>query len=121
MTNNLGIGSALKVGGVSSKYATNYLIGYSGISDANSFISGLTKLTYNGVESSTNNIANGSYTYWTYEHLYVHPDASELAKSVAESIGTACKEASTAEVNPNVGYNDMRVGRNGDGLYIYAN
>jgi hypothetical protein len=122
MTNTLGAGSALKVGSGSSAYANNFLIGYSGISDANSFTAnGLKKLTYNGVDSTTANIANGSYTFWTYEHLYENPDASALAKSVAASIGSSLQNASTATVTPNVGYNDMRVGRNGDGLYIYAN
>ncbi len=122
MTNTLGAGAALKVGGASSVYANNFLIGYSGISDANSHTAnGLKKLTYNGVDSTTSNIANGSYTFWTYEHLYENPDASVLAKSVAASIGSSLQNASTATVTPNVGYNDMRVGRNGDGLYIYAN
>jgi hypothetical protein len=122
MTNTLGAGSNLKVGGVSSTYASNYLIGYAGISDANSYTStGLKKLTYNGVDGSSNNIINGSYTFWTYEHLYYNPDASALAQSVAVSIGSATAAANTATVAPNVGYNDMKVGRNGDGLYIYAN
>jgi hypothetical protein len=119
MTNALAAGSALKVDGVSSTYAQNYLIGYSGISDANS-ISGLSKLTYNGVEGSYDNIRNGSYTFWTYEHLYQHPDASPLAKEVAGAIGTATLASTAQDVAPNVIYSLMNVGRNGDGLYIYA-
>ena len=119
MTNTLGVGSALKVGGVSSPYSSNYLIGYAGTSDANSTGGTLKKLTYNGVDSSTDNIANGSYTFWTYEHLYAHPDASALAKSVASSIGTSLRAQLTPAVTPNVGVNNMRVGRNGDGLNIY--
>jgi hypothetical protein len=122
MTNTLGVGSNLKVGGVSSTYASNFLIGYSGISDANSFTAnGLKKLTYNGVDSTTNNIIEGSYSYWTYEHLYANPDASALAKGFAASLGSSIAASSTATVNPNVGLNDMKVGRNGDGLSIYAN
>jgi hypothetical protein len=122
MTNTLGVGSDLKVGGASSKYASNYLIGYSGISDANGNVSnGLKKLTYNGVDSTTNNIANGSYSYWTYEHLYANPDASAVAKSFASSLGASIAISTTATLNPNVGLGDMKVGRNGDGYSIYAN
>ena len=122
MTNTLGVGSDLKVGGVSSIYASNYLIGYSGISDANGQTNnGLKKLTYNGVDSSTNNIIEGSYSYWTYEHLYANPDASALAKSFANSLGSQIAASSTATVSPNVGLNDMKVGRNSDATSIYAN
>jgi hypothetical protein len=122
MVNQLGAGSALKVGGVSSIYANNYLIGYAGVSDANSYTAtGLKKLTYNGVDSSTSNIINGSYSFWTYEHLYENPNATSLAKSVAETIGTSLQNKTTADITPNVGYTDMRVGRNGDALPIYAN
>lgn len=122
MTNTLGAGTSLKVDGASSTFASNFLIGYSGISDANSHTAnGLKKLTYNGVDSTTNNIANGSYSFWTYVHLYEHPNCSPLAVSVAGSIGATLQSASTATITPNVGYNDMRVGRNGDGLSIYAN
>jgi len=118
MTNTLGVGSALKVDGASSTYSSNYLIGYSGVSDANSTGGTLKKLTYNGVDSSTDNIANGSYTFWTYEHLYANPDASALARSVASSIGSSLRNSLTPSVTPNVGYKNMRVGRNGDGLGI---
>jgi hypothetical protein len=122
MVNTLASGASLLVDGSASIYAENYLIGYAGVSDANSYTaSGLKKLTYNGFESSTANIANGSYTFWTYIHLYQNPAASAVAKAVSSSIGSTLQSSSTATVTPNVGYNNMRVGRNGDGLSIYAN
>ena len=49
-------------------------IGYLGVADAGGFstvsVNGGTVLTYNGVAPSTANINNGSYSFWSYEHMY---------------------------------------------------
>ena len=121
MVNILGAGADLLVDGVGSTYAENYLIGYSGISDANKRTSeGLKKLTYNGVESTTTNIQNGSYSYWTYIHFYGNPSASPLAKTVLGDIGSTLAGETTTALTPNVGLSNMRVARNGDGTDIQA-
>ena len=57
--------------GLSNGYV---LIGYAGRGDANSVfvapqLSGSNKLTYNGVAESDQNIIEGSYSFWSYEHL----------------------------------------------------
>jgi hypothetical protein len=125
MTNFLGAGPALMVDGSPSLYASNYLIGYSGITDANAHTNnGLMKLTYNGVDSSTNNIINGSYSFWTYQHLYWNTASANsipLVETVARALTTSIRGLNTSQVLPNVGYNDMRVGRLGDGSSIYPN
>jgi len=124
MTNTYASGAALRISANASNntstYGSNYLIGYAGISDADGALSkGLVKLTYNGVESSTNNIANGSYTFWTYVHLYRHPESSALCETVIGAIGQSIQEEKTSTITPNVGYSDLRVSRLGDGTDVY--
>jgi len=116
MTNNLADGANLKVDGVSSTSVSNYLIGYVGLGDVNAR---MRKLTYNGVESTSNNIINGSYSFWTYIHFYYNPDASALTAGLVESVGNTLAATRTADLNPSVGLLDMKAGRNGDALSIY--
>jgi hypothetical protein len=52
---------------------TAYFIGYLGLTDGNSAITNAhpaTALTYNGVAFTNKAVANGSYTFWTFEHAY---------------------------------------------------
>ena len=129
MTNSYSAGSGLSVGDASGAFnasvytGNNYLVGYAGTSDANGKTGGgLIKLSYNGVTSSTNGIADGSYTFWGYEHLlYNNSVATTAAKSLASSLSTALLATPTATLTPNVNLNDMLVGRNVDGGAIYNN
>jgi len=51
--------------------APNFLIGYSGITDATTAIAGGAKaLSYSGVPFSVPNVQNGLYTVWGYSHVY---------------------------------------------------
>lgn len=48
-----------------------HLVGYVGVSDANSAIAnGAVGLSYNGVPFSNDAVKNGSYTFWSYEHFF---------------------------------------------------
>jgi hypothetical protein len=97
-------------------------VGYAGTSDANGQTNnGLVKFSYDGVASSTNAIAQGQYTFWGYEHLYVSPSADTAAKAVATGIGTGLIATPTSTLSPNVNLNDLVVGRNGDGSPVYNN
>ncbi len=54
-----------------------YAIGYVGISDANSAIGHSAKaLTYNGVAYTPNNVQQGEYGFWGYEHVMGLPGLS---------------------------------------------
>jgi len=129
MTNSYTAAGGLSVGQSDGTFAAstytgnNFLIGYAGTSDANGKTGGgLIKLAYNGVQSSTNGIAIGSYTFWGYEHLlYNNSVATTAAKSVASSLATALLATPTATLTPNVNLNDMLVSRNVDGGPINNN
>ncbi len=58
-----------------------YLVGYLGSADATGIpgTAGCTFLTYNGVPYSPANIQNGSYTFWSFEHMYYRTDTASNA------------------------------------------
>jgi hypothetical protein len=60
-----------------------YLIGYLGGADAGGIpaSAGCTALTYNGVPYTPENVLNGSYTFWTFEHMYYRTGAATNAVS----------------------------------------
>ena len=65
------ISQALLVDGAT--YGTGYAIGYLGVKDAYGVTgnsAGALNLSYNGTPFSTNAVCNGSYTMWSYQHLY---------------------------------------------------
>lgn len=123
LTNSYAKGSALTVAGSAARSTgTNFLVGYAGVSDANGKTNGgLVELAYNGVTFSTNAVAQGQYTFWGYEHLYVSPNATAADSTLAAGLGNNILNSTTATLNPNVSYNDMQCGRNGDGQVVYSN
>jgi hypothetical protein len=98
---------------------TNFLIGYSGRGDANGQIAnGLKLLNYNGVENTTTNVANGGYTFWAYEHIYL--GASATADDIYAANGIA--STITAQITaPNVPFTAMKVQRSTDGGTVGGN
>ena len=98
---------------------TNFLVGYAGRSDANGQVAnGLVLMNYNGVENTTNNVANGGYTFWSYEHMYLGANAT------ADDVAAANGIASTITANiaaPNVAYTAMKVQRSTDGGTVGGN
>jgi hypothetical protein len=70
----------------SGNSGASYFVGYLGLSDAKNAVGAspaATALTYNGVPFSYTAVANGSYSFWTYEHCY------RLASQDGTAVGTA--------------------------------
>jgi len=103
----------------SSFSGTNFLIGYSGRSDANSYTAtGLVLLNYNGVANTPNNVANGGYTFWAYEHMYLGASATADDTYAANGIASLI----TANIaSPNVSFTSMKVQRSTDGGTVGGN
>ena len=121
-TNAYSFGTNLSVNGsASARTGTNFLVGYAGVSDASGNVAnGLVYLPYNGQSYSTNGIAQGLYTFWAYEHLYISANATVADNSLAQALATAINTSTTATLSPNVSINDMQCGRNGDGQTVYS-
>jgi len=65
----------------------SYFIGYLGVTDAATAVAGgAHALTYAGVPFTVANVQNGSYTFWTYEHVYRLSTLSGTALSAANAI-----------------------------------
>jgi len=134
MTNVYASGTNFKTGTngtVPSGYTSNnYLIGYAGTSDANgktnsnSAVS-LIKMNWNGVANSTTAIAQGQYTFWGYEHLYIGASANADTTTVCDGVATIIlatpTTGGTVSLTPNVNLTNMVVGRNIDGGIVYPN
>lgn len=70
-----------------------YFVAYVGISDSATAISaGATELTWNGVPYSLDNIKNGKYTYWSYQHVTYKSDIAAGKKAIADAIATNIKD-----------------------------
>lgn len=134
MTNRYASGASFFTGtngtSASGYTSNNYLVGYSGTSDANgktnATTNSLIKLNWNGFANSTTAIAQGQYTFWGYEHLYkgasANADDSTVCVGVATIIlNTPTTGGATVSLTPNVNLNDMVVGRNVDGGVVYPN
>jgi len=131
MTNSYATGASFKTGtnGTSPSPFTgnNYLIGYAGTTDANGKTSGgLVKLNWNGVANTTTAIAQGQYTFWGYEHLYLGASATADDRTVCVGLSTIIQATPTTAqtgvtLTPNVSLNDMVVGRSVDGGVVFPN
>ena len=109
---------------------SNFLVGYAGTSDANGKTNAtntsLIKLNWNGVANSTTAIAQGQYTFWGYEHLYLGASAVADDRTVCLGVSTLIQNTPTTAatgttLTPNVNLNDMVVGRSVDGGIVYPN
>ncbi|MFN9621989.1 MAG: hypothetical protein ACK587_04010 [Cyanobacteriota bacterium] len=109
----------------SSPYSgNNYLIQYNGF--AQSIDPGVVTLRYNGVAPSTDAVASGAYSFWTYEHLYIVPrlsksnaNATVIAKYVADYIQGLTSAQISANSGPGyLNVNDLQVVRSSDGGVI---
>ena len=94
-----------------------YYVSYMGLSDANAAIGGGAKeLTYNGVLYSLDNVKNGLYTFWCYEHLMYKNTLAGVKKTVADTLATQIET-----VDAPIKLNEMRVGRQADGGLVTQN
>jgi hypothetical protein len=88
------------------------LIGYVGTADATTAVgNGAKQLKYAGVDYSANNVFNGFYTFWAYEHMY---------SATLTTNENTIKNAVVAQIPSNLGtagldINSMAVGRSNDG------
>ena len=90
---------------------TGYYVSYMGTSDAASAIGGGAKaLTYNGVSYSLDNVKNGLYTFWGYEHLMYKSTLTGVQKTVADTLANQIDT-----VDAPIKRSDMRVSRLADG------
>ena len=88
-----------------------YYVSYMGTSDAASAIGGGAKaLTYNGVSYSLDNVKNGLYTFWGYEHLMYKSTLTGVQKTVADTLANQIDT-----VDAPIKRSDMRVSREADG------
>jgi len=106
-------------------------VGYLGISDSNGVNGGANRISYNGVAFSLPAVRNGTYSFWSYEHVFVRPGTSSTKQALilgtsspedplnsnglVKSIDTLLGSSSTA-----VQLSTMNVLRNADGGAITA-
>ncbi|MEI8341783.1 MAG: hypothetical protein WCH43_09655, partial [Verrucomicrobiota bacterium] len=80
------LNTPVQAGGPASIGAPVYFVGFLTPGDAASVNSGNNTLTYNGVPYTTANVQNGTYTFWSYEHLYRHTSATGIAASFVDGL-----------------------------------
>jgi hypothetical protein len=100
-----------------------YAIAYVGISDANTAIgNGAAALTYNGVAYTPNNVQNGEYGFWGYEHILSIPTLSGDGLTVKNDLKTALLTG-TFETTSGAGFeiSTMNVNRPTDGGDVVHN
>ncbi len=106
--------------------ATGPFVAYLGISDSNSVNGGNNRLTFNGVPFSFENVRNGAYSFWSYEHIFARPGLSNtkltLLKGISKpgnpiaSNGLAkAIDTNLATSTTSVQVSTMKVVRNSDG------
>ena len=98
-----------------------WLVTYLGINDSNNVNAGNNDLTYNGVAYSVNNVQQGEYSFWSYEHLLyrVAPGPNPLlapARTVADGLATQIHNVNAA--NSGIVVTTMTVGRAVEGGVI---
>ena len=101
---------------LSSKFA---LIAYFGVNDANGVNGGNNNLTYNGVAYSAENVRQGRYTFWGFEHLMYRSTLAGNTKTVADQIATQIRTTDAAVSG--VLLSTMRVSRVTEGAVITRN
>jgi hypothetical protein len=111
---------------------TNYLIQYNGYANSvgvtnKSGAPALLPLSYNGNAASTNGVVSGSYSFWTYEHLYITPtkapaNALAIAQGIASYIwGKSSQQLSAAAGPGYLNIQDLGVSRTTDGGPVVIN
>ncbi len=93
-----------------------YAIGYAGSSDAAGINGGLNNLTWNGVALSDNNVIEGTYSFWSYEHIMNRTSASADVKNFVTAIISRMQDGVINAANKaGLRLNQLNVGRNSDG------
>jgi hypothetical protein len=93
-----------------------YMVGAMSASDFNSISGdGAVPLKWNGVAFSEQAVQEGSYTFWSYQHLMYKPLAG-VKSTFATNLETNIKNVTN--VTPNVRLSTMQVERTGDGTIV---
>ena len=88
-----------------------HYVSYMGVSDADSAIAGgAVELTWNGVPYSLDNVKQGKYTFWGYQHLMYRSTLTGTKKTAADAIANQIKT-----VDSPILLSDMKVERPADG------
>ena len=91
--------------------AQAYFVAYVGQSDASAAVTnGATELTWNGVPFSLDNIKNGKYTFWSYQHVTYKSDIGAGKKAIADALA-----ARILNFDSPILISDMKVVRTADG------
>ncbi len=97
---------------------TVYAVCYLGESDASSGLSlGAVELTYNGVAFSLDNVKNGKYTFWSYEHFYYNAGVDEDALTFITGFLTEVVKPANIG-SSGIPLTDMKAARSGDGELV---
>ncbi|MEI6083039.1 MAG: hypothetical protein WCS70_01930 [Verrucomicrobiota bacterium] len=99
--------------------AGTHIIGYVGISDANTATngaSGAAYMKYNGVDYSEDAVRAGKYTFWSYEHLMYRSSLTGNSKTVADTLANTIKTVNISPAGIHLG--TMGVSRQGEGLVV---
>lgn len=110
---------ATLLGGQAFASQGGYIVGYVGLPDAATAVTnGAADMTYNGVSYTADNVYNGKYTFWGYEHLYsktANPgnNVGTLRDALVTEIGNT---PGAAGLDPDF----MRVSRETDGANVVA-
>lgn len=105
---------------VDNTLSGGYLATYLSVSDFNAVSGrGAVALAYNGVPESQNNIIEGAYTFWSYEHVLYFDDSysnpHDVKVTFATSLARQISYLRSTTLNPNVGLYDLKVQRFNDG------
>ena len=101
--------AAVSVNGGAAAQA--YFVAYVGETDANTAIAaGATELTWNGVPFSLDNIKNGKYTFWSYQHVTYKSDIAAGKKAIADALAVRIRDFDSPIL-----VSDMNVTRTADG------
>jgi hypothetical protein len=101
--------AAVSVNGGTAAQA--YFVAYVGETDANTAIAaGATELTWNGVPFSLDNIKNGKYTFWSYQHVTYKSDIAAGKKAIADALAVRIRDFDSPIL-----VSDMNVTRTADG------
>jgi hypothetical protein len=95
------------------------LLAYFGTNDANGVNAGANNLTFNGVAYSADNVREGKYTFWGYEHLMYRSTLTGNAKTVADQLAAQIKNTDAAVSG--VLLSTMHVSRTTEGAVITHN
>jgi hypothetical protein len=100
--------------------AATYMVGAMSVSDANNIAANAgPRLTWNGVAFSEDRVRQGTYTFWSYQHLMYKSTLSGTKLTFAQALETNTKNFTN--VTPNVRISTMQCSRTGDGTDVTIN